>query len=851
MKLSKRQGRDYEGLTKPQLIARLQQSDHRLDKLDDVGLPHVSEAESRQQTEHLLETITNALPVLISYIDSELRYRVCNKTYESWCGLPREKIIGRHLKDVIGNAAYNVIRGHVERALSGETVVYEDTLPYARGEVRNTHAHYQPDFDESGNVKGVFVSITDITELKNSEKALQELRAELETRVWQRTAELQNANDALEQKALEQEQWATALSESDARARSALQLLFTAIDSVSEHFLLVDSDDRLVMANEAWRTANASISDAVQNGTLFEDIMRLSIDAGLLPDAVGREQDWIEDRMAYHREPKGGLEIKRPDGGYVNVHEHKLADGWTATIATDITKRKQVEQKLHDSEQTFRGLLANSDQGFLIRQGSRIVYVNQGLADLFGYENPDEMLALDSIELLRPVHERGRIAKLSDARDRGDPAPPFYDFQGMRKDGSHFWIENRVQKITWQGTDAVLAAIIDASERKATEDQLRQAQKMEAVGQLTGGVAHDFNNLLSVILGNIELVKDDLDANHRAHVNLDTAILAGQRGAELVQSLLAFSRKQALVPQSIDINELVAGMADLLRRSLGETIDIETVVAKGLWICEADRTQVENTLLNLALNARDAMPGGGKLNIETANVVLDEAYAAANLEVKPGQYVLLSVTDTGIGMSDEIKDHVLEPFLTTKDIGAGSGLGLSMIYGFVRQSSGHVAIDSEVGKGTTFKIYLPRMIGADQRPADLATQEAMPLSRGESILVVEDDVQVRNLVATQLANLGYQVIEADQAADALERLDEIPDIDLMLIDIVLPGAMSGQDLAAEARRLRPTLNVLYMSGYAGDAMNRDDRPDDKTEMLQKPFSREDLAREIRAALDTE
>ena len=292
-------------------------------------------------------------------------------------------------------------------------------------------------------------------------------------------------------------------------------------------------------------------------------------------------------------------------------------------------------------------------------------------------------------------------------------------------------------------------------------------------------------------------------------------------------------------------------MADLLRRSLGETIDIETVVAKGLWICEADRTQVENTLLNLALNARDAMPGGGKLNIETANVVLDEAYAAANLEVKPGQYVLLSVTDTGIGMSDEIKDHVLEPFFTTKDIGAGSGLGLSMIYGFVRQSSGHVAIDSEVGKGTTFKIYLPRMIGADQRPADLATQEAMPLSRGESILVVEDDVQVRNLVATQLANLGYQVIEADQAADALERLDEIPDIDLMLIDIVLPGAMSGQDLAAEARRLRPTLNVLYMSGYAGDAMNRDDRPDDKTEMLQKPFSREDLAREIRAALDTE
>ena len=245
------------------------------------------------------------------------------------------------------------------------------------------------------------------------------------------------------------------------------------------------------------------------------------------------------------------------------------------------------------------------------------------------------------------------------------------------------------------------------------------------------------------------------------------------------------------------------------------------------------------------------MPGGGKLTIETTNVVLDDAYAAANLEVKPGQYDLLSVTDTGVGMAAEIKDHVLEPFFTTKDIGAGSGLGLSMIYGFVRQSSGHVAIDSELGKGTTFKIYLPKVIGAEEIPTELAAQEAAPQSRGETILLVEDDVQVRNLVATLLANLGYQVIEADQAADALERLDEIPDIGLKLTNIVLPGAMTGQDLATQARLPRPALKVLYMSGYAGDTMNSHDGPEDQTQLLQKPFRKEDLAREIRTALDAE
>jgi CheY-like chemotaxis protein len=368
---------------------------------------------------------------------------------------------------------------------------------------------------------------------------------------------------------------------------------------------------------------------------------------------------------------------------------------------------------------------------------------------------------------------------------------------------------------------------------------------MEAVGQLTAGVAHDFNNMLAVTWGNAELLEDEIGADNP---QLGAVFRATKRGADLTQRLLAFSRKQVLNPKIVNANNLIADITGLLRRTLEEHIDIETVTGAGLWNCEVDPAQLENALVNLAINARDAMPDGGKLTIETANVRLDDDYAAAQAEVKPGQYVMLAVTDTGTGMAPEVRDHVFEPFFTTKAVGKGSGLGLSMIYGFVKQSGGHVTIYSEPGEGTTIKLYLPRSTETEAAERKAAT-DAVPAARGETVLVVEDDSDLRTLAVALLGNLGYQVLEAGTGAAALEQLGSTTRVNLLLTDVMLPGGMNGRELAAEAGRRAPGLQVLYMSGYTENAIVHHGRLDADAELLPKPFRRADLARAVRRALD--
>jgi CheY-like chemotaxis protein len=358
-------------------------------------------------------------------------------------------------------------------------------------------------------------------------------------------------------------------------------------------------------------------------------------------------------------------------------------------------------------------------------------------------------------------------------------------------------------------------------------------------------VAHDFNNMLAVIWGNAELLEDEVGADNPL---LDTVVRAIKRGAELTQRLLAFSRKQVLNPEIINANSMIADITGLLRRTLEEHIDIETVDAADLWNCEVDRVQLENALVNLAINARDAMPNGGKLTIETANARLDDDYAAAQAEVRPGQYVMLAVTDTGSGMPPEVRDHVFEPFFTTKDVGKGTGLGLSMIYGFVKQSGGHVTVYSEEGEGTTFKLYLPRSTETEATERKPATDE-VPVARDETVLVVEDDPDLRTLAVALLSNLGYQVMEAATGAAALEQLGTTARVNLLLTDVVLPGGMNGRELAAEAEQCAPGLPVLYMSGYTEDAIMHHGRLDADAKLLQKPFSKADLARAVRKILD--
>lgn len=384
-----------------------------------------------------------------------------------------------------------------------------------------------------------------------------------------------------------------------------------------------------------------------------------------------------------------------------------------------------------------------------------------------------------------------------------------------------------------------------------TEAALRQAQKMETLGQLTGGVAHDFNNLLQVVTGNLELLQRGLKDNERMRRAADNAMAGAERAAMLTQQLLAFSRRQPLAPERVDPNRLVSRMSELLNRTLGERIEVETIQAARAWPIEVDLNQMENALLNLAVNARDAMPDGGKLTIEVANTHIDDHYAAQEDDVQPGQYVLICLSDTGEGMDAETLSHAIEPFFTTKEVGRGTGLGLSMVYGFIKQSGGHIRVYSEVGEGTSVKIYLPRYHGLVPANDQLEEAPRPAVSGGdETVLVCEDDEKVRAYAVEVLNELGYHVIEAGNGPAALEALEQPGEhIDLLFTDVVLPGGMTGADVAREAAARRPDIKILFATGYARNAIFHHGRLDPGVELLTKPFTYADLAGKVREVLD--
>ena len=395
------------------------------------------------------------------------------------------------------------------------------------------------------------------------------------------------------------------------------------------------------------------------------------------------------------------------------------------------------------------------------------------------------------------------------------------------------------------------------NEREKAEAALRQSQKMETIGQLTGGVAHDFNNLLQAIAGGLDAARRRIDRAglpegqvKDIHRFMDMSIQGVDRAAGLTQRLLAFSRRQPLAPKQVDVNKLVGGMSDLLRRTLGENIAIETVFAGGLWRISADNNQLESALLNLAVNARDAMPEGGKLTIETANTYLDEFYAGEHDDLKPGQYVMVAMTDTGMGMNRDTLAKVFEPFFTTKDVGHGTGLGLSQVYGFIKQSGGHIKIYSEVGQGTTVKLYFARLMEVTDDAQAIAEERHLPTGeKSETILIVEDEPAVRAANVEMLRELGYGVLQAPDGKSALQILETEPGIRLLFTDVGLPGGINGRQLADEARRRWPHLKVLYTTGYARNAIVHQGRLDPGIELIGKPFTYAALAKKIRQTLE--
>jgi PAS domain S-box-containing protein len=511
--------------------------------------------------------------------------------------------------------------------------------------------------------------------------------------------------------------------------------------------------------------------------------------------------------------------------------------------------------QLEASERRFRILVQGvTDYAiFMLDPHGTIINWNPGAQRIKGYTSQE----IIGQHFSRFYTEADRLNRVPHRALETAAATGKYEAEGwrVRKDGTQFWANVLINAIRDSKGELVGFAKVtrDLTERRAAEERLQQLQKMEGIGQLTGGVAHDFNNLLTVIIGSIEALQRHLQEGgvdvNRLRRSADNAMRGARRAESLTQRLLAFSRQQPLEPKSIDVGRLVTGMSDLLRRTLGEQISVETVLAGGLWRALADPNQLEVAILNLAVNARDAMPDGGKLTIETSNVHLDERYASAQIEVLPGQYVMLAVTDNGTGMPPDVRAKAFDPFYTTKDVGHGTGLGLSQVYGFVKQSRGHVKIYSEVGEGTTIKIYLPRYAA---RPDDAEEEPVSRVTHGkghETILVVEDDEDVRGYSTDSLRDLGYSVLEAPTAGMALRVLENHPEIVVLFTDVGLPGGMNGRQLAEEAKKLRPDLKVLFTTGYARNAIVHDGRLDPGVELLTKPFSQTVLSEKLRDIID--
>jgi PAS domain S-box-containing protein len=531
-----------------------------------------------------------------------------------------------------------------------------------------------------------------------------------------------------------------------------------------------------------------------------------------------------------------------------------------AKVTRDITERQAAHENLLQSERSYRQLIeAVIDYAiFQLDASGYIATWNPGAEQIKGYE-PEEIIGKHFSVFYTEEDRKAEVPQraLAEAAEKGR-----FEAEGwrVRKDGTTFWASVVIDRIDDDGGNLVGFAKVtrDISDRKQAQDQLREvqaqlvaSQKLEAVGQLSGGIAHDFNNLLMIVIGNLETAERhsrQLAGNGNLVRALSYAKRGAQRAAALTSRLLAFSRRQALDPRPVNLNNFLNGLQEFLQRTLGERIEVQTVGSAGLWSVEVDANHLESSIVDLAINARDAMPEGGKLTVEAVNVSSDEEYFRLNPELPPGQYVVLCVTDTGSGMTPETLGRAFEPFYTTKEPGQGTGLGLSQVYGFVKQSGGHVKIYSEVGHGTTIKIYLPRFRG----DATAETEPDNAVAEGdatETILVVEDDTDLRTYIVDVLRDLSYRVVAASSAQAALTiLLQDQPKIDLMLTDVVMPG-INGRELGRRAAQMRPGVRVLYMTGYSRNAIVHQGRLDEGVDLLEKPVSQAKLALKVREILD--
>lgn len=574
----------------------------------------------------------------------------------------------------------------------------------------------------------------------------------------------------------------------------------------------------------------------------------------LMPEPFRAEHDGYVQR---HRETGIrkiigiGREVvgQRKDGSifpmHLSVGEFTLdGEPHYTGIIHDLTARQRVDAM---ATRLGRIVEASVNEIYIFDANSlHFVAVNSGARTNLGYSH-DELGQMTPVDI-KPEFSKADFEKLIEPLKAGEKERLEFASVHRRKNGTDYNVQINLSLHGAEDPPVFIAVVLDTTERLQTERALHQSQRMEAIGQLTGGIAHDFNNLLTVVIGNLELLQmRDLDKTQNELVS--EAQEAADLGARLTARLLAFARRSHLEPQTFDLNAQVLGLTDLLHRTLGEQINLSNALSTGLWPVRADRTQIESAIVNLAVNARDAMARGGKLVIETRNTVFDEDDAAAEAGVNPGDYVQLSVSDTGTGMSKEVQERVFEPFFTTKEAGRGTGLGLSMVYGFARQSGGHVTVYSEIDQGTTINLYLPRVDDDAASAKAVDTGSLIPQGDGQVILVVEDDERVRRLTIRRIGDLGYNVIEAANAAEALDIVSKNNRIDLVFTDIVMPGGMSGYELCDALRADNPDIKIVLTSGYAEDLVHADKLGEQELMLVRKPYRQTELAKVLKQALD--
>jgi two-component system cell cycle sensor histidine kinase/response regulator CckA len=532
-----------------------------------------------------------------------------------------------------------------------------------------------------------------------------------------------------------------------------------------------------------------------------------------------------------------------------------MDDGTIIVIFSDISERKRAEEALRVSEGKYHLVVEHANQGILIAQDGMVKFSNPKISQISGYSQEE----LSSKSFTEFIHsdDRQMVVENHLKRLQGIELPHIYDFRILDKEGSIKWLEINAALINWEGKPATLNFLTDITERKRTEEemntlqeQFHQSQKMEAIGRLAGGIAHDFNNLLTIIKGYSQLSLQELKEENPLKGNLEEINRASEKASDLTRQLLSFSRSQMMERKVVDLNTLLKNLDKMLRRIVGEDVELITFLADDLGRIKVDPGQIEQVIMNLVVNAKDAMPSGGKLAIETANVELDETYARSHIGVKPGRYVMLLVSDTGMGMAPGVKKNIFEPFFTTKEKDKGTGLGLSTVYGIVKQSGGDIWVYSEPDYGTTFKIYLPRV----DEPQDIDEVKEKGIEEGlphgdETILVVEDDEEVRKITGRILRMQGYRVLEASNGGDVFSVCDQHDGpIHLMVTDVVMPK-MHGPELAKRVSSLYPEMKVIYMSGYVEKVISHHGILEKGMEYIQKPFTVNELARKVREVLD--